>query len=723
MKNAIRVIADGLVASLLAWAAGPASAAPLTADQLTCQKTIQESMVKYINAVQKSIAGMVESSQAGKTDKGTLQKNVCLTGTNFGKQCSYNNGICKARLTPCNSNSDCFGSCKTDKTLCSTNGDCGGAQCVADVCLTIKQCNPGVCSAGTKLNGPCDLDKDCGTGGVCNLGAITLDDNECQPWLNKAKLSDKVAAAYKDLVKSIGKKCADAAKFNASLSDLQAMGLTTMDDCQIGKCTAANPGNPCNDNTYTNSDSCTNSGACDYFGSGLGYDWVYNLAACATKSLEGDIASGGGLVDTLIRPFAKMTGTQGTAPTAKAGIAITDARGLLQLNGSQALLIGTGLQEANPSSIGAVQQLALAHCTAVDPGNSFSNGQPACLNEKDCGCKGTAGTCCQNNDKVCVMSSIVPPTTGCSVNADCENLIVHDAFCDSGTCKPRSCSSDTDCPYDGGPGEKDHCGTYVTGWQNVHKCCSSVAGKPSCATDGDCSSGNCDYDGCRGNLLNIEETVSTVGAVCLYTFNQQATNNDTSAAGAIDLLTGDALVQSPIQTDVYFTACGRCINPLAKTGVCDNNNDTPCLAYDGQIDQACSPADATSPTALTSTIPNPFILSTGLLTLTPAPGQEGNNYFCGFCDADHSIGCQTNADCPSAACDFSGAHEAPGFAADASVTQITITGEAHQYAPIMVGTFCTGVTDNGLIDGSSGLPGPVRITQPYANIYLFSSDK
>jgi hypothetical protein len=503
---------------------------------------------------------------------------------------------------------------------------------------------------------PCNADADCQalpgfSTDTCDFtkGCTPMapwDANECQPMTNAG-----VSKAQTKLLTDMTAKCSGAS--------LDNIGLTHMTDCMIGTC-AGGTNNAAACNEDNGPAVCSGGGSCDFTNA------IANLASCIEASADGDFGTGK-IVDTILRPLAKMTGT-GSAVNAEGLHTDPLPRELIQFNGSEWLAIGTVAGSEAGTQAGAVQYLSLATC-------NLGNEAKLCLNNKDC-----VGGTCTRNPQYCVNTILNPSPTACTSDADCAS--------------------------------NDSCGSELTGTQ-VHKCCSGSI-TTSCATNADCGVGTCGYTGCYGNILSVTQTSSNGSTTCLVTHTGNS-GNGTTTTGAINLTTGQAVTQSPIATDVYLlgpgvTGCGRCVNHVCDTN--STNAGAACTGADGQIDQGCFPAGGNL-----GTIPNPFILTTGTRTMTPGAAP---NKFCGFCNAAPAIGCQTAADCPSGTCNFTGTNN--GFYGDSTATTVTATGDVQQYAPTFVGVFCTGKTSSSLVNGSAGLPGPVRIIQPYVFGYSYSKD-
>jgi len=100
--------------------------------------------------------------------------------------------------------------------------------------------------------------------------------------------------------------------------------------------------------------------------------------------------------------------------------------------------------------------------------------------------------------------------------------------------------------------------------------------------------------------------------------------------------------------------------------------------------------------------------------------------FCGSCDIDPTIGCNNDQVCVdngvcsgavgSGCCQF-GANTG-AFGVDTATT-ITANGVRGPYLPKLATIFCTGLSGDGLVDSSQGLPGPVRLIQAQLNTFEY----
>ncbi|MBI3786073.1 MAG: hypothetical protein HY270_22020, partial [Deltaproteobacteria bacterium] len=391
------------------------------------------------------------------------------------------------------------------------------------------------------------------------------------------------------------------------------------------------------------------------------------LIACITHSTDGDLASGL-TFDWILRVFQRSVGTGAVAPKAKPGPADLDPRTLVHFDGSMMTQIGTvnsGLDAAGDSTTpGALSVFGLASCTG--------NGRPSCLNNADCG-RAADGT----TPGVCVPNL---PTT-CPSGAACRGL---------------------------------------TGTQPLKT------------------------NGVDGATLSLTPGCSGSIATCIRTVAKSA-GNGTAASGGIDFSTGELFETLPLAYEVYVTSTSAdCATfdpcPVCSAGKCSTGarSGRPCAAAAGSVTIECPPS---LPQA--STIFNPVVLSTEPKSMIASPMGA----FCGFCDTSavqngtcdggfatcatgcafsQSTGVGGDAECvaklgPGHFCDFGASKR--GFNGDDTVTVISNDGVRSQYAPLLTGLSCDGISGSMVIDNAAGLPGPVRTRLSYANAYVFSKDK
>jgi hypothetical protein len=429
--------------------------------------------------------------------------------------------------------------------------------------------------------------------------------------------------------------------------------------------------NPASPVSAANSGLANNTN-CPGIGSAATDTDAYNaLVSCIEQSVGGDLTTGN-LVDTTLAVLQNSTGTGAVEPNNKAN---KEPRVLLQMQGSNTLQIGNGAGDPTSNNVtagGSLTPLALAHCVG-------GNANPSCVNNKDCGTDsvGAAGVCTVNGNVPSGTYAGSRIVTGAPVFTCCA----------SGSDLGKTCSSSADC-----------------------------SGAAPCTVNA-----NCD-----GPTLTQTGTCAAGTATCLVTHTKNS-GNGTTTSGSINLLSGRYETTSPILTDVYVTGVGQDCNtyhacPYCQAKVCQaagngtgGNTGGACSASDNSVTQECPPSGG-----IAASIPNPFTLTTDPKTLLAAPGETnacgaGTAIFCGNCSTTISIGCQTNADCPAGAgtCVFTAAHEQCGFHGDTTVTSISAPGFSSQYSALATGIFCTGQTGVGLVDGSAGLPGPVRAIIPY----------
>jgi len=189
---------------------------------------------------------------------------------------------------------------------------------------------------------------------------------------------------------------------------------------------------------------------------------------------------------------------------------------------------------------------------------------------------------------------------------------------------------------------------------------------------------------------------------------------------------------SPIQTEVIIgKLCPQCsaglpnicgANPADGASTGGPNAGNACK-NPGADDAACPPSLPASPPVL----PNPLNLTTETATLnTPTNNPAGgvtntHSAFCGDCDGDNTIGCQSDQECNAlgdctagvgnGCCQFA---TSAGAFGDTTKRSLTAQGTRGPYLPKLSGTFCTGFT-NSIVDGVVGLPGPVRLSNIYLN--------
>jgi hypothetical protein len=537
--------------------------------------------------------------------------------------------------------------------------------------------NTGICSAPFgKHCTAATATTDCDSPHVC-ITALGCPGNA------KSTVTDTVAA-----------ECSPRAAFNTP-GTLVSAADTTLNalikaGC-LGVCTSGLPGAACASSSDCNGGSCLLGTGKPVDPQALGLENLpcntppdpgatilqqyQALASCIESPLVGDTSTGQ-IGDAVLTNLIRSTGTNGTAtkPASKTG---TPPKLVIEMQGTQLLQIGNGNADPKPSitSLGGLTYVSLAHCVG-------GNGNPSCLRNTDCG---TGGTCDQTT-----------PANGL----------------------------------------------------------------------GGCTGDICQGSGISYNLntLSVTSTCGGGTAACLRTVTTDA-GNFTSVLATLDLAAGNFDSKAPIATRVYltgsgancnsFTACpictgtaasktcqGECVAPSAlhpaRGHRCKQDSDcTPgagcatCAAsgdlctVGGASVQSCkgsalgsSSLECLPAFAPVATIPNPFDLTTGvtpILTAANHGGTPGTDPVCGRCTGDSSIGCSSDSpDCDAVGgpCVFSDGTNTSGFAGDVSADPVFAQGHPSQYAPVQAGAFCTGITGNALVDGTAGLPGPVRVIQP-----------
>lgn len=449
--------------------------------------------------------------------------------------------------------------------------------------------NNGGCTTGSKIGAACNDTSDC-AGGTCSFGVAngcnstsqatltgTLDQFECQPRTEGSPFGNAITTAKNDLATMITLWCNNPAN-PAHVVDPADLGLDRIPSCLVGECVGgAEVGELCN--TANPGGQCQGGGGCDVGD----FTKVYSrVAECITKASEGYI-DGAKMVDTIIRPLAKVTGTGKVPalarPPAIGGPADSFPRQVLQMAGSNILQIGSGVpgnDVNNQTAGGEVTTLSFARCVG-------GNGNPSCIDNAHCG----GGTCVRNS---------------------------------------------------AGGGAND-----FTAAKFVHKCCSTGAAAnvgDSCATDADCGNtvGACGVNSnCLGNLLAVTEIRSNGVNACLVTHTRNS-GNGTAADGTINLTTGDYSATVPIVTDFFLAICPRCVAALCDSGA---NTGGACCGPEGETNQACLPAGI----PLLS-IANRLDLTTGRVSMKANFAVSGGGT-CGFCDVGSSDGVCDKPPCDS----------------------------------------------------------------------------
>jgi len=244
-----------------------------------------------------------------------------------------------------------------------------------------------------------------------------------------------------------------------------------------------------------------------------------------------------------------------------------------------------------------------------------------------------------------------------------------------------------------------------------------TAGNPICNTKG---------DGIVGNMVAPpRQVVAGAIPICLTTRSLDA-GNGTPEDGSIDLSTGQQTSVAPIATTVHLgIPCPICDR---VTKVCTSpTNDSPhegqpCTSP-GRTDIACPPkVQPVAPMIVQRTE-----LTTESVTLDVPVGAGVSNpvgAFCGACDGDPTIVCRRDQDCTAAGvcsaatgcCQFSTVKGAHG---DATVQLLQASGRRGSFVPQLAGVGCVAPSGDPVVDGSVGLPGPLRTAESRLNAFRY----
>jgi len=214
------------------------------------------------------------------------------------------------------------------------------------------------------------------------------------------------------------------------------------------------------------------------------------------------------------------------------------------------------------------------------------------------------------------------------------------------------------------------------------KACLSVAGRPACSTDGNCtgsSAGRChNKPNCFfGPPLEFPNPVLPPATTCAINFFEA------DASGAGNPITGAATTNVQLTSAVYATGNVASPCPHCVAGVCNagGNSGGACATTASSLaSQDCPPTAAGFQAPLVIAL-NP--LTTGVATKTGAGGA--------FCPSQTSLG----------AFSFS---QAQHIVETGSPAGNISDGAPH--ATILAAVFCVPSTGNTTIDGLGGLPGP-----------------
>lgn len=253
------------------------------------------------------------------------------------------------------------------------------------------------------------------------------------------------------------------------------------------------------------------------------------------------------------------------------------------------------------------------------------------------------------------------------------------------------------------------------------------------AADG-CSNGNpiCDTKGIGvvGNMTAPPvQTYAGVIPICLLTTSADA-GNGTPESGTINFTTGQQSTRSGMLTTVLLgSVCPVCD---AASSICGSGGPHLGMAcnHPGETDIACPP----SPSAFAPIFGMVLDRTTEFASLSvPAnnPGAGVKNpsgVFCGSCDVDGTIGCQSDQECVDAGACFGGIGSgccqfgtALGAFSDVSRTSIIVAGTRGAFMPQLAGVDCLGITGDALVDNSIGLPGPFRSLETRLNVFDYGS--
>jgi hypothetical protein len=612
-----------------------------------CQNAIWTQAQLYIKTVQGAAASLMSTSLAGKNVAG--QKYICMGGTLDAKPCVFNNGVCK---TP------------------ATNT---GAPCSVDA-----DCPSGTCNRGT--------------GAGCN-GASAGDDDlvECQP----DQRALKTQKAQSTLRTNILKAC-------PTTGTPDVIGILGLN--HIAACPKAGTAGHCS----TNTNACTSGTQCS---SGtctpVAANQMDELINCIMQSADGGLSSGE-VIDTTLRVFGKISGTNGTAPPQLKPDPANLTKDLLprqiwQLQGANTLQIGAGVVNNNDNGSapgGTITAMSLASC-------SGGNGNVSCLNDKDCG---TGGNCVRNTAGAGdnAVTGVKPIHSASSANSPAPNGNVLTVTQTTNSLVGSVCL--TTHTQDAGNGTPVS-GTFnlTTGRQVTHApILTNVAlGQkcPVCQADKTCDSGPSAGQPCSAPAgSTTQECPDTPGA--------------DNVPNPFNLTTDPVVLDA---TQPAASTCGFC-DTDAPNGACDNPPCNSCVTGNtcGKRCKATASVNAGGSCAADADCGG----GSGNCAAATCDTTAGlpSKAFCGACTGNTLVGCESNADCTGiGTCSF--ATSPPGFFSDCSATHLAVQGEANVYAEKAVGLFCTGKTGNATLNAGQGLPGPVLVVQTYANGYVFTTDK
>jgi hypothetical protein len=441
-----------------------------------------------------------------------------------------------------------------------------------------------------------------------------------------------------------------------------------------------------------------------------------------------DGESGVPMADASTSHFQKMLGGSSlTRPRGNVGLAGNEnPRMIDQISGSNLVQIGTSASASSPGTGQGVTYLALARCTNAGP--AFDLG---CVSDPDCDTAKNAGDgACPDAScpgDVCQFEgpktdlNILTLTDSCANNlGTC--LVSNTRDSGNGTPASGSINLATGALDQSAPistevwvtGTGQDCALQVPCPVCEGGTCTGVCSNnplTTCTADSDCGGGNfCTSDGADCNAAPGTPTQQ-----CLPVYDVLASNTAPTAEipNPFNLSTGTSELEAVTSagTGGGLAFCGFCdADTSADPSTCDY--DTFTNPTDGVCAQGCG-----------GTVPQ------GTAECAQRLNLGAND---GYCVDDGSIQCDTangtlsNPACPSSGpcaavtCKFG--KSLAGFKGESGITTVSATGYANPYAPVAVGVFCTGTTGSPVVDGSAGVPGPVRVINPYVNAYRAPKD-
>jgi hypothetical protein len=655
--------------------------------------------------------------------------------------------------------------CQYKKTIGCNEGKCedglAGATCSGGVCNAPAATAGNVCLTNSDCAPTCTVTKDCfkvGLVGPCSSHPDT--DFLCE--VNQRKgIAAAIAKAAADVRKQLSNKRKCPQPPDSPSVNLSELGLPT-DLCK-GTCSLSF-------NQCSASQPCGGSEGNCLFG-------LDDAVRCITRGQAGDLKNATS-ADSLTRPISKLAFlTLPLGVKEKDAVAPRIPRVRSNISLPNLIQIGAKSSSDGAGSAGGSAPLGMARCK--DAGEK--TGSPCAL-DKDCAvgfaikpykaggkpnetalcvpdcctCTG-AGTCDNLDDgsigstpnfpsaaaAQCTAADTAGTCTGgkcvgsrrdglpCDVNADCPASIICETR--GNTLPPGNILSLTENRANFVSsclltrlGRLSH---TTTGLDDSDKgvCAAGPNVGSNCDRDSECGGGACVAGTCAGgpNAGDSCFDVEDCSFLC---------EGGLTAFGTVNLHTGDAVSNAPINTEVYLgsgasgDACPHCVSdPASPTKFsCDSgaNVSGMCLGpVDDTPDEACRPGASW---IRLPGVPNPFNLNTGKTQITAVGGK-----FCGFCSLKENIGCSLDGSqpcppgagtCTAGGSDSIGFRGDPGYDDDPVTPgqQATSRGIPDPYAPTLAGVFCTGKVDPSLVDPNIGLPGPVRVLQPLLANYTFT---